>query len=180
MRVKLVVVGEPSRELIDDGAGVWPGTDPGVVALQRPDEGLGHAVRLRAFDWRGAGHETDVAGEPTSVVRGIAAAIVGQPLDRFGKRVDLPEAMFDAEHHEVTNVLGADPGGCCDIAHGFTVTAVESEGDADLLAVVTGDLQPVRTPARVADVDRDPAIMPALLVAASGTLESRPCSFITR
>ena len=85
MRVNVVIMGEPSRQLIDDGASVRPGADPGIIALQGPDEGLGHAVRLRAFDWRGAGHETDVAGEAACIVRGIAAAIVGQPLDRLGE-----------------------------------------------------------------------------------------------
>ncbi len=80
MWVNFVVVCEPSRQLVEDGTGVGFGADPGIIALQCPDERLGHAVRLRAFDRRGSGHETDVSGEPTGVVGSAAATVVGQRL----------------------------------------------------------------------------------------------------
>jgi len=71
-----------------------------MVALERPDERLGHAVRLRAFDQRGAGHEADIASEAAGVVGGVTTVVVGQPLDRAGERIHWPEAVFDTEHHE--------------------------------------------------------------------------------
>ena len=94
MRVNIVVVVEPTRQLIDDSAGVGFVADAGVVSLQRPYERLGHAVRLRAFDRGGAWDQADVAGEPAGVGGGIATAVVGQPLDRLAERVHLAEPMF--------------------------------------------------------------------------------------
>ena len=133
MRVNRIVVLEPARQLVEHRTGGGPGVYSGVVALQRADERFGHAVRLRAFDRRGAGRETDVAGEPAGIVGGVTAAIVGQPLDGRGQLVDLAEPVLDAKHHEVANVFGADPGRGRDIAHGFPIAAVEGEGDTDLL-----------------------------------------------
>jgi hypothetical protein len=109
VRVNLVGVVEPTRQLIDDSAGVGFVADAGVVSLQRPCERLGHAFRLRAFDRGGAWHEADVAGEPAGVVGGVAAAVVGQPLDRLAERVHLAEPVFEAQHHKVSNMAALIP-----------------------------------------------------------------------
>ena len=73
--------------------------------------------------------------------------------------VDLADTVLDTQGNEIADVPSADPGGGRDIAYGFPVAAVEAKGDADLLAVVSGDLEPVRAPARIADIDRDPAVV---------------------
>ena len=64
--------------------------------------------------------------------------------------------------------------------YGFPVAAVEGEGDADLVAVVARDLEIVQAPAGVADVDRDPSIVPTLLVLNPGALKQQAVKFITR
>jgi hypothetical protein len=57
------------------------------------------------------------------------------------------------------------------VTHGFAVATVKREGDAHLLAVVAPDLERVRTPARVALVDGDPAIVAPFLALAAVALE---------
>ena len=47
MRVSLVVVVEPARQLIDDSAGVGFVADAGVASLQRPYERLGQPLNLQ-------------------------------------------------------------------------------------------------------------------------------------
>src|SRR5437773_58387 len=47
-------------------------------------------------------------------------------------------------------------------AHGFTIAAIEGEGDPDFLAVVTADLEAVGAPAAVSLIHRDAAVVTAL------------------
>src|SRR5829696_4387702 len=128
MRVNLVVVFEPGRELLHYRFGVRDGSDPNVVAFQRADERLGHAVH------------------PT-------------------------EAMLDGGDHEVADILARDAAGRGDEAHGFTVAAVQREGDTDPLTVLAADLQAVRAPARVANIDGDFALVTTFLATANMALE---------
>ena len=58
--------------------------------------------------------------------------------------------------------------------HRLAVAAVERERDPHLLAIVTGDLQPVGAPARVALVDGNAAVVTALLVPFTASLEQQP------
>jgi hypothetical protein len=81
-----IVVVQPDRQLFEDGAGVRFGADADVITLEGPDERLGHAIALRAFDGCGSRDQADVAGEPAGVMRGVAAAVISQPLDRLGTR----------------------------------------------------------------------------------------------
>lgn len=75
-----------------------------------------------------------------------------------------PQPSSDASHHRSL--------GCS--AHCFAIAAVEREGDADLLAIVAGDLQPVGAPAGVALVDRNPTIVAPLLPPFAVTLKEQP------
>ena len=77
----LVVVGQPAWQLLDDGLGIQPGPYADVVALERTDERLGHAVRLRAADRGRAWDQPDAAGEGTSIARDIAATAQSQTED---------------------------------------------------------------------------------------------------
>lgn len=47
-----VVVLEPLRQLRDDGLGIRARGDTDIITLEGSDEGIGHAIGLRAFDWR--------------------------------------------------------------------------------------------------------------------------------
>jgi hypothetical protein len=79
-----IIVLDPDWQLFEHGAGVGFGADASVVALEGSDERFGHSVALRAFDGCGSRDQADVAGEAAGVVRGVATAVIGQPLDRAG------------------------------------------------------------------------------------------------
>lgn len=85
--------------------------------------------------------------------------------------------MLDGGDHEIADVLGRDAAGGGDVPHGFTITAVEREGDADLFAVVASDLQRVRAPAGIASVNRDATVVPAFLALAAMALKEQPMRF---
>ena len=174
VRMHLDVVGEPAWQLLDDGPGVRPGVHADIVALEGTDERLCHAVRLRAADRGRARDQLDVAGEGSGVARDIAAAVVAQPLDRLGQAVHRSEAVLDGGDHQVPDVLGADAAGRRHVPHRLAVAAVEREGDADLLAIVARDLQPIRAPAGVALVDGDPAVVTSFLAMFAIPLEQQP------
>jgi hypothetical protein len=59
-------------------------------------------------------------------------------------------------------------------AHRLAITAVERERDTDLLTIVAGDLEPIGTPAGIALVDGDAAIVAPLLAPSAVTLEQQP------
>ena len=94
-----IIVVKPAGQLVDDRLGVRSWADAGVVALQRSDKRLGHAIALRAFDRRRARCEANVAGEAAGVVGGVAAAVIGEPLNGVRQLVHLAEAMLDANDH---------------------------------------------------------------------------------
>ena len=83
-----IIVIKPTGKLVDDRLGVRSWAEAGVVALQRSDKGLGHAIALRAFDRRRARCEANVAGEAAGVVGGAAAACArrGVGCFRLGRR----------------------------------------------------------------------------------------------
>jgi hypothetical protein len=169
----VVVVGQPSAQLLDDGLGIWPGADADGVALERADEGFGHAVGLRAADGRRARHQADVAGEGAGVAGGVAATVVGEPLDRPGQAVHGPVALLDGGHHQVLDVLGGDAASGRHMPHRLAIAAVDRERDAHLLAVVAHDLERVGA-AGVALVDRDPTIVAPFLPLLTAALEEQP------
>lgn len=160
----LIIVVEPDRELLDHRLRVGLGADAGIIALEGSDESFGHAVALRAFDRCGSWDEADVSRETSSVLCGVAAAVVSQPFDGVRQLVDAPEAMLDGGDHEIADIAGRYAARRCDGPHGFPVAAIESEGDADVFAVVAGNFEPIGAPAAVAGVDRDPAIVPTFLM----------------
>ena len=96
-----------------------------------------------------------MSGRSAGLVRDVAGAVIGQPLDGLRQSIDPAEAMLDGRHHQVANIVTLDPFGRSHEAHGFPVAAVEREGYPDLLAVVTGDLEAVRAPPKFAAVDGD-------------------------
>ena len=167
----LVVVGEPGRKPAQDGLGVGNVADADVVAPEGADEGLGHAIALRALDRRGPGLETDAVGEAPHVAGVVAAAVVAEPLDGVGQSVDQAESVLDGGDHQILDVFAGDAAGGGHEAHGLPVAAVEGKGDADALAVAAADLEAVGTPAPVPLGHGDAAIVAPLL--ASGMALAR-------
>lgn len=82
--------------------------------------------------------------------------------------------MLDGGDHQVLHIFGGDAASRRHMPHRFAVTAVEREGDAHLLAIVAGDLQPVGAPAGVALVDRDPTIVTSFFPLLTVALEEQP------
>jgi hypothetical protein len=64
VRVKLVAVGDPGRQLTHHGLGVGSGTDADVVAFDRADEGFSHSVALRTFNGRRSRFKTGITCSP--------------------------------------------------------------------------------------------------------------------
>jgi hypothetical protein len=88
VRVNLVVVGDPRRQLTYHRIGIGSRTDADVVAFDRADEGFSHSVALRTFDGRRSWFKTDLASEAARIARNVAAAVVGQPFDGDRQAVD--------------------------------------------------------------------------------------------
>ncbi len=160
-------MGEPARQLVDNALRIWPRIHADIIALEGADERLRHAIRLRTADWGRARDQPNAPGEGACVASGVAAAVVGKPLDRFRHPVHLSVAMFDRGDHQVLDVLCGDAARCRHVSHRLAVAAVERERDTHLLAIVTCDLQPVGAPAGVAQIDGDPAIVTPFLAASS-------------
>ncbi len=166
----LVIMGEPARQLVDDTLRIWPGVHADIIPLEGANERLSHAVRLRTANWGRARDQSNAPGEGACVASSVAAAVIGKPLDGFGHAVHLSVAMLDRGNHQVLDVLGGDAARRCHVSHRLAVAAVEREGDTHLLAIVAGDLQPVGTPAGVAEVDGDPAVVTPFLAAFAASL----------
>jgi len=85
MRSPSVVVLEPAAELREHRLGVAELGPLDVIALERPDEGLGQAVALRAVGWGREGNQPQV--QPVSPSRFRARAERwGVPLRVFTRR----------------------------------------------------------------------------------------------
>ena len=143
MRVKLVVVVEPFRQGEHDGFGIGDGIHRDVIALEGPHEGFGHAVALRALDRGRERLQANIARKAAGRTCDEAGAVIGQPFDGLRQAVDLAEAVLDGGDHQVADIFALDALGGGDMAHGFTIAAVEREGDADLFAIVAADLEAV-------------------------------------
>jgi len=98
VRVKLVVVRDPSWQLTHYGFGIWSRTDADIVALDRANEGFSHSVALWTFERRRPRFEPDVAGETAGVAGDVAADVVRKPFDRDGQAIDLAEPVIDGSH----------------------------------------------------------------------------------
>jgi hypothetical protein len=71
--------------------------------------------------------------------------------------------MLDRVHHQVPNMVAADPTGGGYEAHGLAITAIEGEGNSDTLAIIAADLKSIGAPAAVSLIDGDPSVMAPFL-----------------
>src|SRR5438128_5006511 len=145
-----------------DGGCIGTRTGADVITLDRANESFGHSVALRAFDWCRPRLQPDLPSKTAGLPGGITTAIIRQPFDRDRQPVDQTEAMLDRHQHEVAHITTGDSAGRRKKAHGFTIAAIEGEGDPDLLAVVTADLEAVGAPAAVSLIHRDAAVVTSL------------------
>lgn len=89
------------------------------------------------------------------VASGVAAAVVGEPLDWFGHAVYVAGAVPHSGDHQFLDVLCGDVACCRHVSHRLPVAAVERECATYFLAIVTGDFQPVPATAGVVQIDGD-------------------------
>lgn len=134
---------EPQWQLGDDRFGVQNGVDRNVITLERFDKGFCHSVGLRAADRRRARLDSDVHQQRFRVLCNETRAVVGEPFNRLGKGVDATEAVLDGCDDKVLNVFALDALIVGDMGDGFTITAVESKGNADFLCVVAANIKAV-------------------------------------
>jgi len=146
MRVKIVVMIEPEGQLCDDGFGIRSWVYRDVIALECFDKGLRHPVRLRAAHRRRARLHADVAEQGFGVLGDEAGAVVCEPFDRLRQHVDAAKAVLDSRDHEVLHILALDAFRGGDMGDCLPVAAIESEGNTDLLLVVTADLEAIGAP----------------------------------
>lgn len=163
MRVKIVVMLEPKRQLSDDGFSIRGGVYRDVIALECFDERLGHAVRLWASHRCRARFHADLAEQGCGVLGDEAGAVVGEPFDGFGQHIDAAEAVLDGGDHEVLHVFALDALGGGDMGDCLAVAAVEGEGDTDLLLVVAADLEAIGAPSDVRTLDGDLAVVKVII-----------------
>src|ERR1700751_5762895 len=88
VRVNLVIVGDPRRQLTHYGLGIRSGTNADIVAFDCADEGFSHSIALRTFDGRRSWFKPDVASEAAGITCNVAATVVGQPFDGDRQAVD--------------------------------------------------------------------------------------------
>ena len=95
MRMALVVILEPSRQLGQDRLSITTIVNIHVISLEGFDEGLCHPIRLRAAHRREARHQAQAIRKGDRLVGSIATAIVREPLDRM-RQSSIAKSSFDA------------------------------------------------------------------------------------
>ncbi|MDT4843713.1 hypothetical protein FQZ97_776480 [compost metagenome] len=144
------------------------------------DKGLRHPVRLRAAHRRRARLHADVAEQGFGVLGDEAGAVVGEPFDRLRQHVDAAKAVLDSRDHEVLHILALDAFRGGDIGDCLPTAAIESEGNTDLLLVVTADLETIGAPSGVRAGDGDLAVVKTIIDGSGCRTSSKLCSFMTR
>ncbi|KGS08836.1 hypothetical protein X946_56 [Burkholderia sp. ABCPW 111] len=87
----------------------------------------------------------------SAVVSFVVCERRGYSTFNFRRRFrNVAEALFHSRQHDVTHDIAAMTTGRRRLTHGLTVAAIEREGHAQRLAIVTAKLEAVRTPSLVA------------------------------
>src|SRR3954452_12062875 len=124
-----VVVLHPASDQCKGACGIGYRAYPDVIAFERFDEGLCHAVALRTLDWGKARFEVQGQGDVDGLVGGKDRSVIGQPL-HLVRSAAAAEAAFDALDHYIADHLAGDSSGCCQPGDDLAVVAVEDEGHA--------------------------------------------------
>ncbi len=142
----LTVIVDPSGQQGQDGVGVREDNGCGIVPFQGFDEGLGHAIALRAanrgeeqLDAEGRGHFCRLPGD-------IGAAIIREPFQPVRDLEGL-EAAFDSGDHQITDHLARDAGiGDSRPGDDLAIAGVDDENDPHHLSIAGMDLQMIGAP----------------------------------
>lgn len=146
-------------QVLQRRSGVGLGRPRHVIALHRFDEALGHSIALRTSHGCRDGLQADLLQERQRPVGNVAGSVVAQPLDFVVSLQLTGEAVFDSLEHHVAHHVAVVPARGRSPTHGFPVAAVQREDDAQGDAVVAAKFETVRTPADVAPVHRNLAVV---------------------
>lgn len=94
MRMHLVVVGEPDRQLLKNGQCVRRWVDVHVVTLEGFDEGFRHTVALRRAIRGATRRQTDVLRKASRLPSNVARAVVAQPFSRTRQTGNPPKRLL--------------------------------------------------------------------------------------
>lgn len=120
--------------------GVREGVDTNIVAFEGLHERFQHTIRLWTGNRCKAGFQVERGGKVACILGGVAAAVVGQPLDRL-RCAQLTEPVFHRFEHNVAKHAATYSG-----AHNrrpgddLAVVGVDGEGDRHHLAIPAGKL----------------------------------------
>jgi hypothetical protein len=89
----------------------------------------------------------------------ICRSVVAEPLDLFRNPIHKAEASLDRLCHQIPDHLPGDAPRCGHIAHDFPIATVHAEGHPDPLSVPAGNLEGIRTPAKIAPDHLDSSVM---------------------
>jgi hypothetical protein len=92
-------------------------------------------VRLGTADWGRARDQSNASGEGACVASGVAAVVIGKPLDCLGHSVHLSVAMLDRGDHQFLDVLCGDAARSRHVSYRLAVAAVERERDTHFLTM---------------------------------------------
>jgi len=174
MGMVAVVIVKPAGQLAQDRCRRWSFVDLNVVPLESFDEGLGHSIALRTLDRCPTDDEAQLFAKGYRVGGYVARPVVAEPFDGPGGLLNRPEPVLQAGHHQVAHQVPINPPGGGDKAHGFAVTAVQTEGDTDPLAIVAADLETIGASPLVAASNGDSAVVSPLCARRRMALEQQP------
>ncbi len=93
-------------------------------------------------------------GRRARLRRRVTTAVIGQPLHSPYRLTVCTEPVLDRLYRYVIHLVGFDDLDGSHPAHRFPVAAIQSKDDTHSPAVVAAELEPIRTPAGIADIDR--------------------------
>jgi Resolvase, N terminal domain/Homeodomain-like domain len=166
MRMALVVILEPGRQLRQDRLGIRTIVNIHVIPFKGFDECFRHAIGLRAAHRCEARNQAQADREVDRSMGAVTTAVIGEPLDRV-RQARGAKPPLDALEHQIPDHLSADAAGARTPGHDLSIAGIQRKGHADHLTVPACDLEAVRGPAQVRP-DRNDQAWGVSLVAQTG------------
>lgn len=143
MRMHVVVVGEPNRQLLKNRQCIPRWIDVHIVPLERFDERFGHAVALRRAIRRSTRRQADVLCKASRLPSNVARSVVAEPFCGTGQTGNLPKALDHRLHHHIPNEFAADARGRRGKGDRLPIATIEAEGHPHPFAIATADLKAI-------------------------------------
>ena len=145
--MNFVVVLEPSRQQSDYGLSIRQDRQPSIIAFEGFDECLRDAVGFWRADWRETRLEAQGRCGVERVLGDVRRAVVGQPFDGMRRLAD-PE--IDARRKLPSGRLPSRRR-CRQrwSASSYAIAGIDSKQHTHDLAITTGELEVIGTPADV-------------------------------